>query len=169
MSQYGPNSELVERFLARLARLNHTEISAAVAALRDGLRCTNAWYTAEDEVGEALTATRRHDEEWRLQEHLYELFRRASWRIERPVSPTTTETSDAAAQYLASTAAFALMVSDALPVQGLTTLYAPFAEVVPLGELGLDLLARRKPVDRAAQRSAELDGDCRRPEGCEGN
>lgn len=158
MSQYGPNSELVERFLARLARLNHTEISAAVAAWRDGLRCTNAWYTAEDEVGDALTVTRRHDEEWRLQEHLYELFRRASWRLERPVSPTTTETSDAAAQYLASTAAFALMVADALSVQGLTTLYAPFAEVVPLGELGLDMLARRKT---RGQRSAEFDGECR--------
>jgi hypothetical protein len=160
MSQYGPNSELVERFLARLARLSHTEISAAVAAWRDGLRCTNAWYTAEDEVGDALTATRRHDEEWRLQEHLYELFRRASWRLERPVSPTTTETSDAAAQYLASTAAFALMVADALSVQGLTTLYAPFAEVVPLGELGLDMLARRKL--RGAPRSAEFDGECAR-------
>jgi hypothetical protein len=166
MSQYGPNSELVERFLARLARLSHTEISAAVAAWRDGLRCTNAWYTAEDEVGDALTVTRRHDEEWRLQEHLYELFRRASWRLERPVSPTTTETSDAAAQYLASTAAFALMVADALSVLGLTTLYAPFAEVVPLGELGLDMLARRKLQERVAQGSAELDGECRRRGDC---
>ena len=169
MSQYGPNSELVERFLTRLARLSHTEISAAVAAWRDGLRCTNAWYTAEDEVGDALTVTRRHDEEWRLQEHLYELFRRASWRLERPVSATTTETSDAAAQYLASTAAFSLMVADALSVQGLTTLYAPFAEVVPLGELGLDVLARRKSRERSAQRSAELDGECRARGDCEGS
>jgi len=167
MSQYGPNSELVERFLARLARLSHAEISTAVATWRDGLRCTNAWYAAEDEVGDALTATRRHDEEWRLQEHLYELFRRASWRLERPVSPTTTETSDAAAQYLASTAAFALMVADGLSVQGLTTLYSPFAEVVPLGELGLDLLTQRKLRDRVTQRSAELDGECRRRGDCD--
>ena len=169
MSQYGPNSELVERFLARLARLSHADISAAVAAWRDGLRCTNAWYTAEDEVGDALTATRRHDEEWRLQEHLYELFRRATWRLERPVSPSSTESSDAASQYLAGTAAFALMVADALSVQGLTTLYAPFAEVIPLGELGLDLLSQRKLRERATQRSAERDSEWRAGGDREGN
>ena len=143
MSQFGPNSELVEQFLARLAQLDHPQMNAVVAIWRDGLRRTDGWYGAEDDVGDALTATHRHDEEWRLQERLYELFRRATWRIERTALATAPDT-DAAAQYLATTAAFALMVADVLSTESLTTLYAPFAGSIPLGALGLGSLAQRK-------------------------
>ena len=149
MSQFGPNSELVEQFLARLARLDHARISAIVAIWRDGLRRTDAWYGAEDEVGDALTATRRHDEEWRLQERLYELFRRATWSIERKACPTSPAT-EAAAQYLASTAAFALMVVDVLSARSFATLYAPFAVDIPVAELGLGALRRNERKDSTA-------------------
>jgi hypothetical protein len=156
MSQYGPNSELVDQFLARLARLDHPQMTAVVAIWRDGLRRTDLWYGAEDDVGDALTATRRHDEEWRLQERLYELFRRATWRVERTAFATAPDT-EAAAQYLATTAAFALMVSDVLSAESLGTLYAPFADSIPLSALGLGSLAQRK-ARRGADATDERAG-----------
>jgi hypothetical protein len=136
MASYGPNSALVEQFLFRLASLTLAQLGTVVATWRERLRLSDAWYAAEDAVGDAIAATRRHDEQWRLQSRLYELFRRAPWFTERQPSASVSGT-EAAAQYVASTAAFALMVVDELDPESFATLYAPFGEMIPVSDLGL--------------------------------
>jgi hypothetical protein len=71
IKRYGPNTSLVERFLDRLQALEFDQLTDVVTAWRDALRRTDAWYSAEDAVGDAIAALRRHDEQWRLQGRLY--------------------------------------------------------------------------------------------------
>lgn len=131
--ELGPNGGLVERFLERLCELDLAQWADVVRAWRDTLRRTDAWTSAEDAVGDAIARTGRHDEQWVLQDRLHERFKRTPWFTNRQ-SPSAAGT-EAAAQYLASSAAFALLVADALSREELRTLYAPFAGVVPLPEL----------------------------------
>lgn len=134
---YGPNTALIERFLERFQELGIEQITRVVATWREALRRSDNWYAAEDAVGDAIARLRRHDEQWRLQGRVYDHFRRSSWF--REGSPATTASGlEAAAQYLASTAAFALLVADRLTRAQLSTLYGPFAPVIPPASIALD-------------------------------
>jgi hypothetical protein len=139
--EFGPNSVAIESFLDQLARLSLAQFTDAIRTWREALRRTDAWYAAEDAVGEALARTARHDEEWRLHDRLYEIFRSSAWHadvdVERAAGSEHAPSSEPAAQYLAGTAAFALLVFDALSGAHLATLYAPFATLIPLASLGL--------------------------------
>jgi hypothetical protein len=131
----GPTGRMVEQFLARLCELDLAQWADVVRAWRDTLRRTDVWAAAEDAVGDAIARTGRHDAQWQLQERLYELFRASPWHtIPRANATPGTE---AAAQYLASSAAFALLMGDAIGSEALRTLYAPFAGVIPLAALAL--------------------------------
>ena len=129
---FGPNSTLVERYLAQLARLTAADFAAIVVRWRDGLRKSDAWYAAEDAVGDGIARTRRDDEMWLVQDRLYALFRGTPWYQQRVTPP------EVATQYLANSAAMALMVADAIPRDALAILYAPFAEAIPLADLVLE-------------------------------
>ena len=131
----GPTERLVERFLERACALDLAEWADVVRAWRDTLRRTDAWAAAEDAVGDAITQTGRHDEQWRLQDRLHEAFRASPWHTSTRANAAPG--TEAAAQYLASTAAFALLVGDAISAEALRTLHAPFAGVIPLAELAL--------------------------------
>jgi hypothetical protein len=139
----GATGALVERFLARLATLKLADYGDAVHTWRLELRRTDAWYAAEDAVGDAIARTGRHDECWHLQGRLYRLFRESAWHTQ-PRTPADAEGTEAAAHYLASTAAFALLLADAITPAELRTLYAPFARAIPLPEL-VAPAARRPP------------------------
>jgi hypothetical protein len=145
----GPNATIVERFLNRLAALEFEQISTVVLTWRERLRRTDGWYAAEDAVGDAIAKTRRHDGQWYLQGQIYEMFRNSSWYTQAKPASAVAGT-EAAAQYLASTAAFALLVSDVLSPTELGVLYAPYGAVIPIGELGLPELysVRRPPPSR---------------------
>lgn len=133
---YGPNSIPVASFLARLPRLTLQDFAGAIQRWREALRRTDAWYAAEDAVGDALARTHRYDAEWRLHEDLHGVFRDASWHAGEGATAHGAAT-EAAAQYLAASAAFALLLIDALAPAHLATLYAPFAELIPLASLGI--------------------------------
>lgn len=136
-NDFGPNSIPVSAFLARLPRLTLDDFAAAIKTWRDALRRTDTWYAAEDAVGDALARTRRHDEEWRLHDALHAVFRgAATWHAGGDTEAHGPAT-EAAAQYLASSAAFALLLIDALSPAHVATLYAPFAALVPLATLGI--------------------------------
>ena len=134
--ELGPNGGLVGRFLDRLCGLDLPQWADVVRAWRDTLRRTDAWVSAEDAVGDALARTGRHDEHWVLQERLYQIFRKSPWYTNRRAHAECAGT-EVAAQYLAGSAAFALLVADALSREELRTLYAPFAGPIPLAELAL--------------------------------
>ena len=125
---------MVERFLARLSGLSLADYGEAVRTWRDELRRTDRWYAAEDAVGDAIARTGRHDEQWRLHDRVHRLFRESEWHT-RPAAPGESQGTEAAAQYLASTAAFALLLADAIPRDELRTLYTPFATAIPFAEL----------------------------------
>ena len=164
MASFGPNTSLLERFLERLAHLEFAQVATVVSVWRETLRRSDEWYAAEDDVGDAITFTRRHDEQKRLQGRLYDLFRRATWFSD--AQPTAAEqATEAAAQYVASAAAFALLVVDELDPGSFATLYAPFAGIIPLADLGLDGAARSgQRGARPADLPADPHGDAGRRE-----
>jgi hypothetical protein len=151
----GPTGRLVERFLERLARLGIDDFGAVVRTWRDTLRHNDAWYAAEDAVGEAVARTRRDDPMWLVQDDVYGIFRGAPWYGRQPVVDRAP--SEFAAQYLAQTAAVALLVADTLSADHLRTLFAPFADVIPLATLALDRTLSVEPEVRGAPRTAEHD------------
>jgi hypothetical protein len=129
-------SATVERFLQRIAALDLEEFRDVVRVWRDRLRRNDAWYAAEDAVGVAVGLTQRNDEMWRLQDAIYDLFRGAPW-YGRRLPPEVVSPPEAAAQYLATTAAMALMVADALPREHLATVYEPFQDTIPIADVAM--------------------------------
>lgn len=158
---FGPNGRLVERFLDRLAQLTPDELTAIVQRWRDTLRKTDAWYSAEDAVGEAVARTRRDGETWVLQDRLYAVFREMPWFTDR--APGTPAPAEVASQYLATTAAVALLVADVLTAAQLTTLYAPFAEVLPIADVALGRVpsVEPSPGDASSPARGRDDRDAR--------
>jgi hypothetical protein len=145
--ELGPNGAMVERFLERLPEVGLAQWGDVVRSWRDTLRRTDEWAGAEDAVGDAIARTGRHDAQCDLQDRLYLLCKRSPW-FTTGAAPGAAAGTEAAAHYLASTAAFALLVADALPREALRALYAPFAATIPLPELALPGEYRRGRAGR---------------------
>ena len=146
---YGPNSRLIERFLDRLAHMQLADFGDVVRRWRAALAAGPAWYAAEDAVGDAIAQTRRDDAMWVLQDHIYAVFRDTPWYASAASGPTPAP-PEVASQYLATSAAVALLVADVLAAEHLNALYAPFAAA----------LAVSLAVSRAARARARR-GDAR--------
>lgn len=148
----GPDSALIERFLERLQELEFEQLTRVVASWREALRRSDNWYAAEDAVGDAIARLHRHDDQWRLQGRVYDHLRRTTWYHDAHPASSVSGT-EAAAQYLASTAAFALLVADRLTRAQLATLYAPFVSVIPPASIGLDIASPTagQPSSRPAE------------------
>jgi hypothetical protein len=151
----GPTGRLVERFLARLARLDLDDFAAVVARWRDSLRDDDAWYAAEDAVGDAVARTLRDGPMWEVQDAVYSIFRGAPWYGKQPVADRAP--SEFAAQYLAQTAAVALLVADTLSAEHLRTILTPFADRIPLHELALDRALSVEPELRGRKAAGRDD------------
>ena len=154
---FGPNTALVQRFVDRLAELDLADFAEVVQTWRARLRRTDAWCIAEDAVGDAIARTRRDGEMWVLQDRIYAVFRAAPWYIERPNDMPAP--AEVASQYLTNTAAVALLVVDALPARHFTTLYAPFAPVISLGDIAW---TGRRIVERVSDGFDASSGDAGR-------
>ena len=158
---FGPSGRLVERFLERLAQLGIDDFDEVVRQWRITLRDSDAWYAAEDAVGEAIARTRRDGAMWILQDRIYEVFRGGTWYEHRapgaPVAP-----SEMAAQYLSTTAGVALLVADELPATVLRTLYEPFRKTIPMTEVALGtppVSVERSADGRGSDGSSWRDAD----------
>lgn len=129
---YGPNSRAVGRFLARLADLSVADLGQAVGRWRAiAAAPSGPWYVAEDAIAEAVHAARRHDAQARGTDALYDVFRRAR-RFSARASFARVPGSEATAQYVTTTALYALVVRDALSPEAFAVAYGPFADVIPL-------------------------------------
>jgi hypothetical protein len=126
--QYGPHTEEIRRFLANLERLTLDELTRV---MREWRRAVGpVWFDADSRAGMAVTHAGRYIMRLELLDELHEVFRRAPWfKPGAPDSPATG--SEASAQYAASTALTALLVSELIEHHVLETLYAPFAKVIP--------------------------------------
>lgn len=127
---YGPNSREIERFFARLSELSLERLGDAIRAWRAEISESGAWHGAEDAVSRAITATGRHRQQWLMLERLFNTFRDAPWFTEgRPGS--LIPGSDAAAQYVTTSALLALLVRDVLDSATFDILYLPFQRIIP--------------------------------------
>ena len=127
---YGPNSSQIERFLERLQQLSLQRLGDAVRAWRGELARSGAWHSAEDAVSRAITDSARHGPQWLMLRRVFEIFRDAPWFKEHNPG-SHVPGSDAAAQYVTTTALLALLVRDALPDDTFETLYFPFRDIIP--------------------------------------
>jgi hypothetical protein len=134
--RFGPNTPAIGAFLRALAALSFADLGRAVARWR-AIAGGDAWHRAEDAVARAIADTRRHDEQRRVLEPLYSVFRRATW-FSACEPGTLIPGSDASAQYVATIAVFTLLVRDRLDPEAFQLLYEPFAEVVPLRSIDGD-------------------------------
>ena len=129
------------KFVGRLAQLDLDAVCAVVASWHQTMRVeTDAWFAAEEAVGEAIVASGRRAEQEPLLLYVAQAFARAVWygpdgrravvAPERRVGAT-----EATGQYLATLAMLALLVRDHLEAATFDLLYRPFAAHIPPAEL----------------------------------
>ncbi len=130
---YGPQTRAIERFLDHLRPLSLDDFGHVVAVWRDLVG--PAWHDAEDTVSHGIESSGRQRERDAVLERVYDIFREAPWyNAEQPGGRVPG--SDATAQYVTTVALFALLVCDQVELRAVETLYAPFAERIPLPVLG---------------------------------
>jgi hypothetical protein len=113
-----------------------------------------AWFAAEDALGDAITATARHDAQQAVLAAMYELFLRRPGRSGHARS-LDDPGSDASTQYVATAALLALLVRDSLAPETVNTLYAPFEDWLPLATLGACPAPTRAPEQAEPRRQTD--------------
>jgi hypothetical protein len=154
--RFGASDASLERFLTQLAELRSADHGAVVRAWAAGQRLDDAWAAAEDAVGDAVARAGRTNDLWRLQELIYGIFHRArrdAWRT----ADRLTQRTDAAAQYLATAAAGALLVADVIDPRHVATLYSPYRIAIPCD----DVAVRRPAAVRGDAPERPRSGDSR--------
>ena len=127
---YGPNTTAVRRFLQRLAALSADEWAAAARAFTDAERAPR-FRRADAALGAAIAAAGRESERDAAMRPLLQLVHAGPASGEADGDePTLDPVAPAAAA-----AVLALVARDLNPPAAFTTLYAPFAELVPVEKL----------------------------------
>ena len=127
---YGPQTLEIRRFLQRLAALPQAEWAQATAAY-EALQGTGRFASADRALSAAVARTQREPERDAALGPLAQLLR-------MPVDPDAPPSEDdpmAPVAEAALAATLALLVRDVLPAPAFATLYAPFAELVPIERL----------------------------------
>jgi hypothetical protein len=120
------------KFLGRIAQLELGELGVAVQAWHQAAGA--AWFAAEDEVAQAITAAARDAEQEVLLEQIAHLFRSVKWFT--PEQPgARIHASEPSGQYVCTIAMLALLVRDRIAPADFTLLYRPFATLIPTEEL----------------------------------
>jgi hypothetical protein len=124
------------KFLGRLAQLDLDALGQAIHAWRDVVVDSGEnWFAAEASVARAIRDGGRHDEQETLLRHITDLFRRARWFT--PSAPgARIRATEASGQYVTTTAMLALLVADQILAPEFELLYRPFANLIPVRELG---------------------------------
>lgn len=130
---YGPNTAAIRRFLVRFAGLGRADRAAIVSAYT-AHSATRDWHAAEAALATAIERSGREPQRDALSGPLLQLVRRPDAAV-----PASASADDALATLdpiaePALAALLALLVQDLLGAHQVTTLYAPFAETMPLAE-----------------------------------
>ena len=136
LAPYGPNTPVVRRFLVRFAALGAEQRAAVLGMYR---RCseTPEWVRAELLLGETVESSGRSDVPNAIAGPLLQLVQPADGIVHDTVHDIVNEDEqriDPIAEP-ALAAVLSLAVSDLLPYQAQSTLYAPFASTIPMDEL----------------------------------
>jgi hypothetical protein len=143
--RYGPNTALVQHFLERLEAMPPRGMFRAVWRWRVKI-VPPRWFEAEDALGRAFTSADRYRHRKRALDQLATVFEHAAWFRAVPTFEVLGPASVPAAHYIAATALGALVARDLLRDEVFTTLYEPFAEMVPAAELEAAANTRWSPV-----------------------
>ncbi len=128
---YGPATLQIRRFLQRLAALRPSEWDAAAAAFA-AAQGSAAFRGADRALADAIARTGREPERDAALGPLVQLVRAPGTApVDGPEEVPLAPVAEAALA-----AVLALLVRDVLPAPAFATLYAPFATVVPVAELG---------------------------------
>ena len=132
LAPYGPNTPVVRRFLVRFAALGAEQRAAVLTTYR---RCseTSEWVRAELLLGETVESSGRSDIPNVIAGPLLQLVQPANGIVDGIVHEDEQRIDPIAEPALA--ALLTLAVSDLLPDQAQSTLYAPFASTIPMDEL----------------------------------
>jgi len=133
---FGPNTGLVDSFLVRLARASHHDLRRALDRWHETLEAAGGtpWARAEDATARAIAESDRRRAHELAADRLGDLAHHAGWF--RPVPPpAAAPLPEACVEYVAASALTALLVRDRLSPEDFSTLYAPFAEVIPFDRL----------------------------------
>jgi hypothetical protein len=128
---YGPQTLEIRRFLQRLAALAPAEW-AAVAAEYEALQRGPRFAGADRALSAAVSATQREPQRDAVLGPLLQLVAEPRPEGEGPDEPPPL----APVAEAALAAVLALLVRDVLGASAFATLYAPFAERIPLATLG---------------------------------
>lgn len=129
------------KFVGRLAQLDLDAVCAVVASWHQTMRAeTDAWFAAEEALGEAVVASGRRAEQEPLLMHVAQAFARAVWygpegRRAAPAPERRVGATEATGQYLATLAMLALLTRDHIEATTFDLLYRPFAAHIPPAEL----------------------------------
>ncbi len=127
---YGPQTLAIRRFLQRLAALPAGDWTAATAAY-DALQGTGRFAAADRALSAAVARTQREPERDAALGPLAQLLRMPG----APDAPPTDDAPLAPVAEAALAATLALLVRDVLPATAFATLYAPFADRIPVDTL----------------------------------
>jgi hypothetical protein len=134
---YGPNTAMIRRFLVRLAGLG-TSDRAAVLQRYTTLCGSRAWDIAETAMATSIERSGREPQRDAMSGPLLQLVRTPAHdegdRDPAPGDDNPLASLDPVAEP-ALAALLALLVQDLLSAEQVQTLYAPFADAVPMGEL----------------------------------
>lgn len=127
-SPYGPMTPTIRAFLVRFAGLGATDRAQIVAAF--AAQCvTRAWSDADRALGDTIERSGRTEERDALAGPLLQLA-----RLDDAAEHGTDDVPLDPVAEPALAALMALLVRDLLSPHHVATLYAPFAETIPLGE-----------------------------------
>jgi hypothetical protein len=132
-------------FLDRLESLDFHELGAAIRRWRSFV--DDAWFEAERALAQAVYDTRAFGAQRRVIDRLSDLFRRARWfTLQAPGA--VIGASDASGQYVATLAALALLVREALSGEQFKLLYRTFAPLIPLPTIPVDERDTERDTER---------------------
>jgi hypothetical protein len=101
------------------------------------------WHDGDRAIAEVLRGEKAHAIQERFLEEIFTMFQRAPWFTHRePGAPV--RSTDAAAQYITTTACLALLVRPWIAQSYFETLYYPFEELAPAREVDAAWQRRRR-------------------------
>ena len=127
-------------FVGRVSELDLPRVRAVIASWHEAVaRDPDGWFAAEAAVADAVAGSGRRAEQRVLLMEMADAFCHAVWyrRAARAAAAERfVHATEPSGQYVATLAMLALLVRDLLDPGDFATVYAPFAAVIPAGDLG---------------------------------
>jgi hypothetical protein len=134
--------EAIRAFLRRVSEMSLETWGSVIERWRRVV-VVPQWHDGDRAIAEVLRGEKAHAIQERFLEEIFTMFQRAPWFTHRePGAPV--RSTDAAAQYITTTACLALLVRPWIAQSYFETLYYPFEELAPAREVDAAWQRRRR-------------------------